>query len=391
MTHPASRSRRTVLSTAASAALLAGLWPGVSQAQDNALIIGCPLSMTGPAGAIGVDIQRGAQLAVDEVNAAGGVLGKPLKLEVQDTTGAPAQAVQLFGSFARNPGVVAVLGPINAAEVGAVTNLAASQKLVAYAPASAGTVPGVPNLKFNDWTFRLNQAQPTVLGPLLTEVMTRTNTTKQVTVLNYSDNAAYVDVGGFWRKAAEARGATVQHIQFPSTQQDFSAIVTQIQKSSELIAIGALPATLGPLVRAIRQAGLTAPIVGEASMISSSVYTVSQGASKGAYSYSSYLVGTGTGTSEFVASYKKAYGTDPGALASYGYEAIKLIAHAMKTQNATTRQAVRDGLGATKGYQGVTGNITYNNSGDAIRQTVPLVQVKDGGELVKVADIALAK
>jgi hypothetical protein len=50
---------------------------------------------------------------------------------------------------------------------------------------------------------------------------------------------------------------------------------------------------------------------------------------------------------------------------------------------------VRDGLGATKNYPGVTGTITYNNSGDAIRTSVPLVQVKDNGDLTKVADITL--
>jgi branched-chain amino acid transport system substrate-binding protein len=306
---------------------------------------------------------------------------------VQDTTGAPAQAVQLFGTFSRNPAVVVILGPINAAEVGALTNLAAASKLVVFAPASAGTVPGVPDLKFNDWTFRLNQSQPSILGPLLGTVMDRTKKHTAVTILNYSDNAAYVDAGNFWTKAAEAKGAKVQHIQFPSSTQDFSAIVTQIDRNAELITIGALPGTLGPLTRAIKQAGLKGQIVGEASMISSSVFKVSEGASKGAYSYSSYLVGQGTGTAEFVSAFKKANGSDPSAIAAYGYEAVKLVANAMKTRKATTRQAVRDGLGATKNYKGVTGTISYRNSGDAVRESVPLVQISDGGELVKVSDI----
>jgi branched-chain amino acid transport system substrate-binding protein len=344
--------------------------------------------MTGPAGSIGSDIAHGAQLAVNEINAAGGVLGHPLKLAVQDTSGAPAQAVQLFGSFARDPSVVAVLGPINASEVGAVTNLAASSKLVVFAPASAGTVPGVKDLKFNDWTFRLNQAQPTVLGPLL-DAMIQMKGAKSVTILTYSDNSAYVDAGNLWEKAARAQGAQVQRIQFPSTTQDYSAIVTQIQKSAGLVVIGALSATDGPLVRAIRQAGISAPIVGEASMVASSVYTVSQGMSKGAYSYSSYVAGYGSGVAEFVTGYKKAFNSDPSAISAYGYDAIKLIANAMKTQKAVTRQAVRDGLGTTKNYQGVTGAITYANSGDAIRSTVPLVQVQDGGDLKKIADIEL--
>lgn len=378
--------RRTMSTVAFAAAVAAGPFPASAMASD--IVIGSPLSLTGPAGGIGVDIRNGAQVAVDEINAAGGVLGRKLKLDVQDTTGAPAQAVQLFSSYARNPDVVAVLGPINAAEVGAVTNLAASHKLVAYAPASAGTVPGVPNLRFNDWTFRLNQSQPSVLGPLLHAVVKLTGA-RSVTILNYSDNAAFADAGNLWQKAAEAGGLTVQRVQFPSSTQDYSAIVTQIRKSSDLIVIGALSATDGPLVRAIRQAGLTAQIVGDASIVSSSVYTVSQGASKGTYSYSSYINGSGNGTAEFVSAFRKVHGAEPSAIASYGYDAVKLIASALQTKSTVSRQAVRDGLGNTNAYRGVTGVITYHNSGDAIRDSVPLVQVSDGGELKKVADIAL--
>ncbi|MGE4238836.1 ABC transporter substrate-binding protein [Ramlibacter sp.] len=376
--------RRNVLS--AFAASMLAFAAGASSAQE--LVIGAPLAMTGPAGQVSADVVKGAQLAIDEVNAAGGVLGRKLKLEVQDTTGAPAQAVQLVGSFARNPNVIAILGPINAAEVGAVTGLAASNKIVVYAPASAGTVPGVPDLKFNEWTFRLNQAQPTVLGPLVNQVAAISKA-KSITILNYSDNGAYVDAGNLWQKTAEGKGMTVQRIQFPSATQDFSAIVTQIKKDTQLVGIGALSGTLGPLIRAIRQAGINAPIMGDASILAASVFTVSQGASKGAYSYSSYLSGAGTGTNEFIAGFKKAHNADPSAIASYGYEAVKLIANALKTQKAVTRQALRDGLGKTRGYKGITGDVSYNNSGDAVRQSVPLVQVGDNGELKKVGDIKL--
>ncbi|MFT4067818.1 ABC transporter substrate-binding protein [Paraburkholderia sp.] len=384
MTFPIRQARRRLSVMAVVAA--AFLYSAGATAAD--IVIGCPLSLTGPAGGIGVDVQHGAQVAVDEVNAAGGVLGRKLRLDVQDTTGAPAQAVQLFGGYARNPDVVAILGPINAAELGAVTNLAAASKLVILAPASSGSVPGVPNLKFNDWTFRLNQAMPTVLGPLLDSVVAAKGA-KSVSILTYSDNAAYVDAGNLWQKAAETKGVKVQRIAFPSSTQDYAAIVTQIQRSSDLLVIGALSATDGPLVRAIRQAGLTTPIVGDASIVTSSVYVVSKGASKGVYSYSSYVDGSGGAASAFAAAFRKSFGAAPSALASYGYEAIRLMVNAMKTRNEVSRQAVRDGLGATKDYQGVTGAITYAGRGDAIRKTVPLVEVMDGGALKKIADIPL--
>lgn len=388
-------ARRAALpAIATSIALAAGVLGGLpaARAQDSStILIGAMLSMTGGAGVVGADIQSGAQLAIDEINASGGLIGKKLAMTVQDTAGTPAQAVQLFGTYARNPNVAAILGPILAPELGAVTNLAAANKVVVFTPTSAGSVPGVPTLKFNEWTFRLNQAQPTVLGPLILEVMNRHKVSKQVTVLNFSDTSTYVDAGELWQKAAEGKGVAVQRIQFPAPTVDFSAIVTQINKSTELIAIGGLPGSAGPLARAIRQAGINAPIIGDSSMTTSSYFSVAQGAGKGTYSYSGYLMGAGTGTNEFVASYKKAHGSEPGALVALGYESIKLIAAAIKSQNSASRQAIRDGLGAMKGYRGITGNITYANSGDALRESIPLVQLGDTGQMVKISDIPLNK
>src|SRR4051812_49299999 len=98
--------RRSLLSAfGATVLVIAALAPAAASAQE--IVIGAPLAMTGPAGQVSADVVKGAQLAVDEIYAAGGVLGRKMRLEVQDTTGAPAQAVQLVGSFARNPNVLA--------------------------------------------------------------------------------------------------------------------------------------------------------------------------------------------------------------------------------------------------------------------------------------------
>src|SRR5690606_2266058 len=137
-------------------------------------IIAAPLALTGPAGSVGLDVQQGAELAIEHVNEAGGVGGRQLRLVVEDTAGEPAQAVQLVTSFSKDDNVIAILGPINAAEVGAVTGIGASSRIVIFAPASAGAVPGVENLDFNDWTFRLNQAIPLTVRPTAPAVLVRT-------------------------------------------------------------------------------------------------------------------------------------------------------------------------------------------------------------------------
>ena len=165
-----SRTTRTA-ATALVAALALGLTAcgSAGSSSGDELVIAAPLSMTGPAGSVGLDVKQGAELAIATVNKDGGVDGKKLKLVVEDTGGEPAQAVQLTTSFAKDKNVVAVLGPINAAELGAVTGIAQSSKVVVFPPASSGAVPGVDAGKFNDWTFRLNQSIPLTVGPQMSK------------------------------------------------------------------------------------------------------------------------------------------------------------------------------------------------------------------------------
>src|SRR5262249_2672829 len=134
-------------------------------------VIAAPLALTGPAGSVGLDVRQGAQLAIDQLNNAGGVDGRKLKLLVKDTAGDPAQVVQLLPSFVKDTNVVSVLGPINASELGAVTGMGESSKIVIFAPASAGAVPGIKGGKFNPWTFRLNQSIPLTVGPEMAKIL----------------------------------------------------------------------------------------------------------------------------------------------------------------------------------------------------------------------------
>ena len=380
---------RTIATAAIAVALVASVSAcGGSASGSGEEIIAAPLSMTGPAGSVGLDIKQGAQLAIDTLNKKGGVGGKKLKLVVQDTAGEPAQAVQLVTSFAKDKNVLAILGPINAAEVGAVTNIAQSSKVVLFPPASSGAVPGVTDGKFNPWTFRLNQAIPLTVGPQMTKVLSMTGA-KAVTILNYDDNAAYVDTADRWETAAKAAGATVQRLQFPSSTQDFSSIVTKISHSSSLIAIGALSATDASLTRAIRQAGIKAQLMGDASMLSSEVYSGSRGASEGAYAYSAFLPGQTAESKEFQSAFEAKYKKEPTTIDAYGYETVMLIAHAAGKN--PTRESVREGLSKLKDYSGITGTISYDGSGDAHRTTIPLVKVGKDGAIEEAGEITPAE
>jgi branched-chain amino acid transport system substrate-binding protein len=352
-------------------------------------VIGAPLALSGASASIGLDIQRGAEVALDELNKNGGLNGHRVSLRAQDTAADPAQAVQVATSFARDPQVVAVLGPIGAAEVGAVTSLAQSQKIPMIAPASAGAVPGVKDGHFNDWTFRVNQAIPLVVGPQMDAVLKKTGA-KKVTILHFDDNAAYVDTAERWEKAAMAAGAKVTRMKFPSTTQDYSALVTSIPKDSDLIAIAALPATDAPLIRSIRQAGITGQLMGEGSLLTSEVFEGSRGGTQGAFAYSAFLAGQSETAKKFSQKFQEKFKTEPSAFNAYAYDAVMMLASAAG-KGDLSRQGLRDGLSKLVDFHGASGVISYNRSGDAIRSGVPLVQIGSKGSLSKVSDITPAQ
>lgn len=381
-------ARLPILAVAASLVLASCGSLAQGSASDDTITLGAILSLTGENGSVGVAAQNGAKLAVEEINKSGGVLDRDLEIEYKDSQGDPAQAVQLFSSFARQQSVMGVVGPIFAPEMGAITKLAASTKMVVFSPISSGTVPGVDGGKFNEWTFRVNQPIPTIAGPLMTKVVGMVGADR-VTILNAGDAAAYVDEADRWEEAAKKAEAEVQRIQFATGTADWSSIVTKVDGDADIIAIASVPADDGPLIQALRQAGHDAQLVGDSSFADPSTTELSRGGVSGAYLSSTFLPGFGTGTQKFIDSYQAEYGNAPNPLAAYGYETIKLVAKAFEDKGTVSRAALRDGLGGISGYQGLTGEISYDGSGDARRAEVPLVRIAENGSLERADTIPL--
>lgn len=371
--------------TAAVAALGLTGCGGAPAAGGDTILIGGPLATTGAAGSVGLDIKQAAELAIAEINAAGGIDGKKLKLIAEDTAGEPAQAVQVTTSLARDKNVVALLGPLLTPEVGAATDLALANKIAMVPPASAGEVPGVENSKFNEYTFRLNQAFSSTAAPAMTKVIELTKA-KHVTVISQDDNPTYVDTAKEWTKAAEAAGVKTDNIAFPTTQTDFSSIITSIEKDTDLIAIAALPPTVASVVRSARQRGLDAELMGETALISQEAFDGSRGGTEGAYAVSTFVPDASPESAAFAKAFKAKYDREPTTFSALSYEAIKMIAQAAEKGGAT-REGIQKALSELDGYEGITGTFRYEGSGDALRESVPLVQVDSKGGLKTVAQV----
>jgi branched-chain amino acid transport system substrate-binding protein len=390
---------KTRLTTAAGLALLCAVLAAAatastlrSHAAKKPIKLGVVLPLTGSTGSVGVDALTGFQLALQLQNAGGGVLGHRITYNTQDTGSDPATAAALEEKFGGDKSYSAIVGPITAAETVAVAPVAKRYKIISYNTTGSGVLP---DGTFNGWVFRINQSQALATAPTMRAVIKAVGNVKNIAILNYSDNAAYIGARDIWRKTASTLNLSVDNEEFPTTTQDYSPIISKLQgKNLDLIFIGALPVTLGPLIRQLRAAGIRAPIAGDASLFDPQTFSVSQGAAAGSYSYSSWLPTFNSRKNrEFIAAYKKQFGRNPSAFAAYSYDLANILMDAIKrTGGSSDRVKLRNALAATKNFPGVSGKVNYGpQGGDAVRKTVSLVRLSPTGALTLVGLIPITQ
>ena len=140
-----------------------------------------------------------------------------------------------------------------------------------------------------------------------------------------------------------------------------------------------MPDEIGLIVKQMRQAGITQPIVGGDGYDTPLLVQVGGKASDDVYfSTHAYMAADSTpAIQKFYAAYKAAYGTDPeNAFAALGYDTVGLIADAIKRAGADDPKAIRDAIAATSGYAGVTGTISYPAGTRVPAKTVTMIAVK---------------
>lgn len=346
------------------------------------LVIIAPL--TGASGFDGKHAAEGAQVAIAVINAQGGILGKKVSFVLEDDASDKAQTATLMNKYGPDQSVLAIIGPSFSSDFVATAPLA-DQFKVPYV-SSGSTAPWQGD--FNDWTFRVSLAGTALLPPLVKAIADKVHpkTAAQITAitnLSFTTQAALLD------KIFAENGIKVTTDEAArDNDTEFRAQITKImQNPPDLIAIGETVNDASLFMQQARQAGYKGLFIGNGSgLVDPTVYTLSRGAADGLIVASSFFAGD---PSPLVQDYGKVFRDqmkrEPGSLDAFGYDAVGLIADAIKRANTTTDRAkVRDALGKTSKYQGVSGLYSFNGKGDNTTPTPEvLVLTADGFKLYK--------
>ncbi|MDZ5448754.1 ABC transporter substrate-binding protein [Labrys sp. ZIDIC5] len=379
--------RRTLALGLSAAALLVHAGPALAA---DPIKIGYSANLTGVQASLDGPMLNGAKLAAQEINAAGGVLGRPIELVTYDSksdaTVISTVASQMIDSdkvvgiigFADSDSVLAIGPQVQKAEIPFVTPGATSPKLPAqlgnevFLAAFGDNVQAAVGAEFALKTLNAKTCY------LLTDIGT-----EYTTLLSDYFVKAYEHGGG----------KIVGKDSYKIGDKTFTAQIAKIKALPEkpaFIYAAANAEEIGLILKQLRQAGITLPVVGGDGYDTPLLLQVGGEAANDTYFTTHAFIGDGASAKvkAFMDAYQKAYNTAPeNAFAALGYDAVKLMADAVKRAGAPEPAKIRDALAATSGLDGVTGTITYRPNVSVPDKSVSVIGVK-GGKLTLAGEAA---
>ncbi|HTO89070.1 MAG TPA: ABC transporter substrate-binding protein [Thermoanaerobaculia bacterium] len=332
-------------------------------------------SLTGGTATFGQSTNNAVKMAFDEINGAGGVLGKKLKLYVEDDQSKPEEAATAATKLVNQNHVTALLGEVSSSRSLAAAPIAQAAQIPMVSPSS--TNPRVTQV--GDYIFRVCFIDP-FQGAVAAKFAHDTLKLKKVAILVDVRNDYSVGLQTFFRQHfRELGGEVVAEQSYSEGDSDFHAQLTQIKATGpEAIYVPGYYTEVGTIARQARELGLTVPLIGGDGWDSPKLWEIGGEALNGCYFSNHYSTDDPSPVvQKFVAEYKRRYNGVPDALAALGYDAAKILADAMTRAGSTDGAKVRDALAATKDFQGVTGSITINKDRNAVKPAV-ILKIENG-------------
>lgn len=345
--------------------------------KDEAVKVGHAGPLTGPIAHLGKDNENGVRLALDEANAAGFTVGGKkvtFAMQSEDDQADPKQGTIVAQKLV-DAKVVGVVGHLNSG-----TTIPASK---IYHDAGIGQIsPSATNVTYTHQGFKTafrvmaNDAQQ---GKVLGEYAVNKLGAKVIAIID--DRSAYGQgLADEFEKSATAAGAQIVTREFTGTDKtDFNAILTSIKgKNPDLIFYGGMDSQSGPMMKQIKNLGVTSKFLTGDGGQTAEFLKLSGDAGAGAYASSPGVpLDKMPGGTKFAEKYKAKFNIEIQLYAPYAYDAMNVMLEAMKKADSIEASKYLPALAGIT-YQGVTGNIAFDENGDIKGGGISLYEVKDG-------------
>lgn len=372
---------KTKLKAAAGALLcLAALLFFCGAKKADTFAIGGIFPLSGPVAVYGIEARNGIELAIAEINAAGGIAGKQIVLISEDDEGNPEKTVNAYKKLVTKDKVKVIIGSLTSGATAAITSLAQAQKVLLLAPAA--TLPSITSA--GDFVFRacfIDPFQGTVGGRFAAQNLGK----KRAAVLYDVANDYSVGLYENFKIAFEKAGGTLVAAESYGTgDKNFRAQLTKIKSANpDVVYLPDYYGVVSLIAKQLRSQGINTEIVGGdgwGGLVDNAGDEVLKGF------YSDHYAGDSTEplVRKFVAAYTARYHANPTSFAALAYDCVYLLKDAAEKAGTTTNStALRDALAKTNGTY-VTGNLTFDANRNPVKSAVMMEIVKKDGKIAPV-------
>jgi len=361
-------------------ALLSTLLAGATAAlAADPIKIGEYASLTGKEAGFGQTSHHGIVLALEEINAAGGVLGRPLELAYEDNQTKSGESATAVKKLISRDKVVALIGEVSSGRSLEAAPIAQAARIPMIAPAA--TNPKVTQT--GNYIFRVCFIDP-FQGTVMAKFALGDLKVRKVAVLSSVSNAYSLGLAKFFKETFLAGGGEIgTEKNFSEGDKDFRAQLTAVKAAgAEAVFVPGYYTESALIVRQARDLGLTMPFFGGDGWEDEQLLKIGGEALNGCY-YSTHFSAENTDpvVAQFAAKYRARWdGEVPGAFSALGYDAVYVLADALKRAGTTDGPKLRDALAATRDYPGVTGLTTIDRDRNASKAAT-IIALKDGKAL----------
>ena len=348
-----------------------------AQAQEP-IVIGLSAPLTGDYAEYGNNFKRAIDLHVEEINAAGGVAGRPLQIIENDDRSDSAQTTAIAQRYVNDPEVLAVIGSF------------ASTPSMAAAPIyqRAGLVQLCPSCshpdysRIGDYMFR-NTTTQEIEAPAIAEYVVEEMGAKRIMIVHRQDDWGLSASANFTEKAEELGAEIVDDEAFLETERDFRPVITKLRElDPDVLHIAMFFTEAAILSQQLEAAGIDIPVVTTTSMFNPQYIVLGGEAVEGQIVPATFFPGNpDPKVQAFVKAYEDRYGIHADSFAAIAYDSVGILASAMQYladhNEEITRSNIKDAMFEMEPYDGVTGVAAFNEDGDVVKK-ITWLTIEDG-------------
>jgi branched-chain amino acid transport system substrate-binding protein len=338
--------------------------------ESGPIVVGYYGDLTGRTSNFGQSTKNGALMAVDEINKAGGINGRQIQILSEDDEGRPEKAATVVTKLIDQDRVIALVGEVASGNTLAAAPKAQAAKVPMISPSS--TNPAVTQV--GDYIFRVCFIDP-FQGEVMAKFAANTLKAKKAAIMLDFNSPYSRGLTEFFESSfTKLGGQVVTKQSYTQGDRDYKGQLTSIRSlNPDVIYVPGYYGEVGVIAKQAKQLGITQPLLGGDGWDAPQLWELGGDALNGDFISNHYSVeDPSPAIQKFVGDFKSRYNITPDALAALGYDAMRVLADAIKRAGTTEGAKLRDAIAATKDFPGVTGVISINGDRNAVKPAVVL-------------------